>query len=80
MEVPRFWRMKHSLLRLEGSVCNGCGEVSLPPRGICENCKADIRTVTKPVNVVELAEQHGVIFENKPSNVSTPEPTGITSR
>jgi uncharacterized OB-fold protein len=37
-EVPRFWRLKGQLLRLEGSNCSHCGIKHFPPRAICPDC------------------------------------------
>ncbi len=41
MEVPRFWRLRGQLLRLEGSNCPGCKTPHFPPRRICPDCEYD---------------------------------------
>ncbi|QLG69572.1 MAG: hypothetical protein CH104c_0340 [Candidatus Woesebacteria bacterium] len=37
-EVPRYWRLREQLLRLEGSNCQSCKIVHFPPREVCPDC------------------------------------------
>lgn len=37
-EIPRYWRLREELLRLEGSNCPNCKIKHFPPREICPDC------------------------------------------
>jgi len=37
-EIPRFWRLRGPLLRLEGSNCPNCKIRHFPAREICPDC------------------------------------------
>lgn len=38
-KVAHDWRLRGQRYRLEGEVCNHCGEKIFPPRDICPHCK-----------------------------------------
>ena len=40
MELPRYHRLRGPLYQLEGSRCEGCGELRFPARPFCTVCKS----------------------------------------
>ena len=40
MDIPRYWRLKNQRYRLQGTVCENCGQYSFPPRAVCPKCKS----------------------------------------
>src|SRR5512136_1951210 len=44
MEIPRHWRLKQQRYGLVGNVCDACGTKNFPPRDICPNCGAEVKT------------------------------------
>ncbi len=40
MDIPRYWRLKDQRYRLQGTVCENCGQYSFPPRAVCPKCKS----------------------------------------
>jgi uncharacterized OB-fold protein len=40
MDIPRYWRLKSQRYRLEGKRCQDCGNLSFPPRLVCQKCKS----------------------------------------
>ncbi|BCX14725.1 MAG: hypothetical protein KatS3mg088_408 [Patescibacteria group bacterium] len=59
-EVPRFWRLKGQLLRLEGSNCQGCGIKHFPPRTVCPDCGLSSTKIEPKVSdKKELPENKG---------------------
>lgn len=37
-EIPRYWRLKETFLKLQGEQCPHCEEKIFPPRDICPGC------------------------------------------
>lgn len=49
LSVPRYWRMKLSLYRLQGAKCKACGRVHFPPRQACPYCGSrDLEPIDLP--------------------------------
>src|SRR5512136_5538 len=44
MEIPRHWRLKQQRYGLVGNICDACGTKIFPPRDICPNCGAEVKT------------------------------------
>ncbi len=44
MGVPRNWRLQQQRYRLEGEICDKCGEHIFPPRDVCPACEAPAKT------------------------------------
>lgn len=40
MDIPRYWRLKNQRYRLQGRKCQDCGNLSFPPRLVCQKCKS----------------------------------------
>jgi len=40
MDIPRYWRLKKQRYRLQGKKCKDCGNLSFPPRLVCQKCKS----------------------------------------
>jgi uncharacterized protein len=40
MDIPRYWRLKNQRYRLQGKKCLDCGNLSFPPRIVCQKCKS----------------------------------------
>ncbi len=40
MNLALSWRLKDQRYRLEGAVCQNCGEKFFPPRQVCTECKS----------------------------------------
>ncbi|MBN1406952.1 MAG: Zn-ribbon domain-containing OB-fold protein [Calditrichaceae bacterium] len=40
MDIPRYWRLKDQRYRLQGRKCKDCGNLSFPPRLVCQKCKS----------------------------------------
>lgn len=40
MDIPRYWRLKKQRYRLQGKKCVACGNLSFPPRSVCQKCKS----------------------------------------
>jgi uncharacterized OB-fold protein len=38
MDLPRLWRLRHQLSRMEGTSCPRCKTVHFPPRAVCGAC------------------------------------------
>ncbi len=45
MISPRYHREKAQRYRLEAGQCDGCGEISFPPRKVCPKCYGEGSTV-----------------------------------
>lgn len=43
-KVVNDWRLRGQRYRLEGEICDHCGEVIFPPRDICPACKQPAKT------------------------------------
>lgn len=80
MEVPRFVRTNSSRLRLEGNICPDCEKTFFPPRNICDNCNADVRTITPRIKVAEFVGSHGVIYQSEVKSPNIEVPVESTSR
>lgn len=50
----RWWRLKGSFLRLEGSNCEACGKLHIPGRDTCPDCGHREGTEIKPPAEVEI--------------------------
>jgi uncharacterized OB-fold protein len=46
MEIPRHWRLKAQLYRMEGTTCLTCGQLTFPPRLVCPGCTAQSTRMT----------------------------------
>lgn len=53
MEVPRFKRLQHTMIRFWGEVCPSCDAKLFPPRAVCPECRGNGKypqETVKPVN------------------------------
>ena len=49
LSIPKFWRRKYSLYRLQAARCKACGRVHYPPRKACPYCGSrDLEIVELP--------------------------------
>ncbi len=40
MDIPRYWRLRNQRYRMRGKKCRDCGNLSFPPRIVCQKCKS----------------------------------------
>lgn len=49
LSIPRFWRFKHSIYRLQAARCRSCGRVHYPPKNACPYCGSrDLEPIELP--------------------------------
>jgi predicted amidophosphoribosyltransferase len=46
MEITRHWRLKDQRYRLQGFVCQNCGQPLFPPRPVCPHCVDQLARIT----------------------------------
>jgi uncharacterized OB-fold protein len=56
IRIPRYWRAKGFLYRLEGSRCSRCGEFHVYTRRVCRRCRSRELALERLPNRVRLID------------------------
>ena len=61
MSVAKHWRMKAQRYRLEGTLCQSCGQAIFLPRPLCPHCRGGIAVAITAAPLPEPAIAEGAM-------------------